>query len=178
MPRGGRSYGLLAAGVATAVAALALTGCTQDGAPAEKPTAKPAGKSAGNPAAPTASAVQTPGTPRLEDQVRDALGGPGGSADDPSLVAMGSERLADGAYTVTPLEQGASYRLQVVCVGGGPATVTAQGNGLPQFSAPCDGGSTTGRITSAPASFTLHIKPTGPAPGTPGMIGWRLTRVR
>ncbi|MGW1768726.1 hypothetical protein ACWCQL_32380 [Streptomyces sp. NPDC002073] len=158
--------------VACAGLAVAVTGCTDNDTASSPPPAKTPKASA----APSASAGQA-GDARLEQSARTALGVSDVPTDDPLFVAMGLERISDGVYADTPLEKGATYRLQVVCVEG-KGTVTATATGLPKFSLPCEGGATIKRITSAPASFTLTIKAAGSAPDTAGMIGWRMTRLQ
>lgn len=150
------------AGVLICLLAAGLTGCTSQPDPEPTP---PVHTSSPNTAASTSSVG--------EAQVRLALGD-GSTDDDPAFVAMGFERLAEGAHTQTVLDRGKGYALQVVCVG--TTSVKITGTGLKPSSAACDGTIVSQRITNAPADFTLNVRATGG--GNPsGSIGWRLNRL-
>ncbi|MFD9004766.1 hypothetical protein ACFV0T_28040 [Streptomyces sp. NPDC059582] len=148
------------AGCAALASAFLLTSCTSDGEPGNA-----AGSRSSEPGISRTGTASSEA--ELTKQVQDALA----AVSKGTLVEAGTERVSDGIHTEPGLNQGKTYRLNLICVGSGSAQVkfTPTITGA-ETAIPCDQSLVQQRIT---ALKSVRIDVDG-ADGSTGVIGWQL----
>lgn len=151
------------AGCAVAASALLLTSCTSDSGDGEAANSQPS--------PPTASASQAAAKAqeeKLTDQAQAALA----AVHSGTMVEAGAERVTDGIHTQPTLNQGKTYKLNLVCMGSGNAhlTLTPAGTG-PKAEVPCDQSVVQQRITAHKLPVRIDVDG---AKGSTGVIAWQI----
>ncbi|WRZ92856.1 hypothetical protein OHB54_29705 [Streptomyces sp. NBC_01007] len=139
-----------------------LTSCTSDSGE---------GKAAGTPSSQSASsephAETGPSEKKLTEEAQAALAAVQGGR----MVEAGVERVADGIHTEPTLSEGRTYRLDLVCVGGGSARLALSpvSTGT-ETEVPCDRSVVQQRIT---VHKQVRVDVDG-VKGSTGVIAWRI----
>ncbi|MFE4697536.1 hypothetical protein ACFRIC_10660 [Streptomyces sp. NPDC056738] len=91
-----------------------------------------------------------------------------------AMVEAGVERVGDGIHTEPSLSEGRTYRLSLVCFGGGSARLAfVPASAGAETQVPCDQSVVQQRIT---AGKRVHIDVDG-AKGSTGVIAWQVDAI-
>ncbi|MFI1537737.1 hypothetical protein [Streptomyces anandii] len=154
------------AGCAVATSALLLTACTSGSGDGEA-----ANKTSSPSTASTSQAATGAQEKKLTDQAQTALA----SVRSGTMVEAGAERVTDGIHTEPNLNQGKTYKLDLVCIGKGKAqlTLTPASTG-PKTELPCDKSVVQQRITVQKLPVRIDVDG---VKGSTGVIAWQIDTV-
>ncbi|MFJ9350270.1 hypothetical protein [Streptomyces sp. NPDC101237] len=148
-----------------AASALLLTSCTSGSGDGE------AAKTSSSPAASASQAAAKAREKKLTDQAQAALAAVHGG----TMVEAGAERMTDGIHTEPTLNQGKTYKLNLVCVGSGSAQLTLiPASAGPTTDVPCDQSVVQQRITAHKLPVRIDVDGTK---GSTGVIAWQIDTV-
>ncbi|WP_326787204.1 hypothetical protein [Streptomyces sp. NBC_00151] len=144
------------------VPGLLLTGCTAD----PEPGGRPVGSSS-----PDGHRTARQAETKLTAEVQSALDAVPAQG---AMVESGVERVAEGIHTRPTLDDGAGYKLTVVCVGKGEAEIvfSPAGAGSGRM-VPCDRSLVFERLTGR-SRLALDVRG---RPDAAGMVAWRIEKV-
>lgn len=148
---------------ASILSAALIVGCSSDGGDGRRESRDPKPS-----ATPSATGDQTKA---LEKKAEKALKLDNTDDTDGLFVESGLERVSDGIHTRSPLANGKSYTLAVVCSGAGKVRLTVTTKRPVRQTLECDSVPVRQRITDAPEHVETDVD--GLA-GSSGIIGWRI----